>query len=34
MEAIPAFVIINHKGREFYTELPGGKNGGLISLKS
>ena len=31
---IPAFVIINHEGRDFYTELPGGKSGGLISLKS
>ena len=33
MEDLPAFVIINHKGRDFYTELRGGKNGGLISLK-
>ena len=34
VEDFPAFVIINHEGRDFYTELPGGKSGGLISLKS
>ena len=34
VEDFPAFVIINHEGRDFYTELPAAKSGGLIPLKS